>query len=145
MGLPFYGRGVTSNNAYTYAEMVAGGTTTDGNYYNYLGSNANSMLRRAYEKNQSLIAPAVPGDYDGNGLVGAEDYDLRKSTFGAATGDLRADGIADGMIDSSDYTFWRDRMVEAAGAAVSVPEPGTFRTILLLVIAAIFFERPRGK
>ena len=37
VGLPFYGRSITNGTAFTYSEMVAGGTTSDGNYYNYAG------------------------------------------------------------------------------------------------------------
>ena len=37
IGLPFYGRNVSTGAAYTYAELVGGGTTTDGNYYTYNG------------------------------------------------------------------------------------------------------------
>ncbi|MGD9633609.1 MAG: glycoside hydrolase family 18 protein [Pirellulales bacterium] len=182
VGLPFYGRGVTSGNAYTYAEMVAGGTTSDGNYYNYQGqnvwipglsavdervqyahdkglkniiiweigqdldpSNANSMLRRAYEKNQSLMPVQVPGDYDGNGSVGAEDYEVWRAAFGATSGDMRADGNEDGVIDSGDYTFWRDRMVEVGGAAASVPEPASAVGMILVGVVAILSHRNRGK
>lgn len=180
VGLPFYGRGVTSTNAYTYAEMVAGGTTADGNYYNYLGqnvwipglllvdqrvqyahdqglkniiiweigqdlhpSNANSMLRRANEKNRSLMPIQIPGDYDGDGSVGTEDYEVWRSTFGATSGDMRADGNEDGTIDGGDYTFWRDRLAAGLGAA-AVPEPATILLVALGLIA-ILFHCPRGK
>lgn len=182
VGLPFYGRGVISSNAYPYAELVAGGTTSDGNYYNYLGQNVwipglslvdervqyahdqglkniiiweigqdlppshpNSMLRRAYDKNQSLIPVVVPGDYDGNGTVGIEDFELWKSTFGGNSGDLRADGNEDGTIDSGDYTFWRDRLVEPVGAAATVPEPASVVTLGILTIGSLFRHRPRHK
>jgi GH18 family chitinase len=38
VGLPFYAHSVTSPDAtHTYAELVAGGSTTDGNYYTYAG------------------------------------------------------------------------------------------------------------
>jgi GH18 family chitinase len=184
VGLPFYGRGVTSSTAYTYSEMVAGGTTVDGNYYTYAGQsvwipgptlaeqrvqyahdqglknliiweigqdlhpdNPNSLLRRAYEKNQSLIPAPVPGDYDGDGVVGSADYDLWKSTFSATSGDMRADGNEDGVIDAADYTFWRDIVAASEGggaAGTSVPEPSSVILISGLSIVFISNIRRRG-
>ena len=37
VGMPFYGRNIHGSTAYTYAELVGSGTTTDGNYYSYNG------------------------------------------------------------------------------------------------------------
>lgn len=185
VGLPFYGRGVTSSTAYTYSEMVAGGTTSDGNYYTYAGQsvwipgptlaeqrvqyahdqglknliiweigqdlhpdNPNSLLRRAYEKNQSFIPVPVPGDYDGDGVVGSTDYDLWKSTYGATSGDMRADGNEDGIVDTADYTFWRDLVAagEGGGAAAgsSVPEPSSVILIFAMPIVFALNIRRRG-
>ena len=40
IGIPFYGRGYAgSGGAYTYIDLHQNGTTADGNYYNYFGSN----------------------------------------------------------------------------------------------------------
>ncbi len=181
IGLPFFGRviGTTQNpqggTAYTYSELAAGGTTTDGNYYTYAGQNVwipgpdlveqrvqyahdqglqniiiweigqdlhpddpNSLLRRAYETNQSFVHVLVPGDYDGDGKVGAEDYDLWKSTFGSIGGDMRADGNEDGVVDAGDFTFWRNRLGGSSGgnaAATAVPEPPA--DLILVVVSAI--------
>ncbi len=191
IGLPFFGRGIGTvqspqgGTAYTYSEMAAGGTTTDGNYYTYQGQsvwipgpdlveqrvqyahdqglqdiiiweiaqdlhpdNANSLLRRAYEKNQSFIPVPIPGDYDGNGTVGAEDYDLWKSSFGATSGDMRADGNEDSVVDAIDYTFWRDRAALGPGsssaARTSVPEPSTAILLSVLTAFVIPIHRRRG-
>jgi hypothetical protein len=182
VGLPFYGKNINTAAAYTYAEMVAGGTTTDGNYYNYAGgavwipgpelveqrvqyahdqdlqhviiwevgqdlnpSNPNSLLRRAYDKRESLIPVAIPGDYDGNGSVGVEDYNLWKSTYGASAGDMRADGNEDGTIDTGDYTFWRDRVAASGvGAATGVPEPVSAILLGMHGIVAVLIHRQRG-
>ena len=86
-----------------------------GNWAGPASDNANSLLRRAYEKNQSFLPVPVPGDYDGSGGVGPEDYDLWKSTYGSTSGDMRADGNEDGVVDAADYTFWRDRVSSSAG------------------------------
>lgn len=86
----------------------------------------------------------LTADYDGDLDVDSEDYAVFVATFGSTT-DLRADGNADGVINASDYTVWRDSeelvptpapSASASGAvsvlAIGVPEPGA---LLLLAIA----------
>jgi GH18 family chitinase len=180
IGMPLYGRGLKdadddhSGDAFTYAQLVASGTTADGNYYTYnnapvdahepvwtldpdlvkqrvqfahdrglkniimweLGqdldpTNAGSLLKTAYLKNETL-----GGDFDGNGIVDANDYAVWQSTFGNTTGDMRADGNGDGAVNAADFTVWRDHMTNlgtGASSSFTVPEPATIR---LLVIAS---------
>jgi GH18 family chitinase len=179
IGMPFYGRDIfNEDNEHDYSELVAGGTTTDGNYYNYSGqtvwtldpdlvnqrvqfahdrglkniiiwdlgqdlspTNTNSLLYAAYQKNQSFAG--IPGDYDGNSVVGQSDYVLWKSTFGTTTGgDLRADGNGNGRVDAADYVVWRHHVTALGGGAVSgtaVPEPATW----LLACLALSFVRKK--
>jgi hypothetical protein len=63
----------------------------------------------------SVVATAVPGDYNGDGIVGPEDYDVWAATFGS-TEDLRADANHDGVVDAADYTVWRDHLGQMLGA-----------------------------
>jgi GH18 family chitinase len=161
VGLPFYGKDISTATAYTYAELATSWTTSDQNYYTKNGATVwipgpdlveqrvefaherglhniivweiaqdlpptheLSLLRRAYETNQSFLP--VPGDYDGNGSVGASDYNLWKSTYGSTEGDMRADGNQDGIVDAVDYTLWRNLMTPSAGTggmSLVVPEP----------------------
>lgn len=86
-----------------------------------------------------ILEGSVPGDYDGNGSVGPEDYDKWRLDFGQSVAEgTGADGNSDGMIDAADYTVWRDFYeasleTSAQSAAVhTVPEPGT---MLLLAVA----------
>lgn len=82
----------------------------------------------------------LPGDYDGDGTVGTEDYVVWKANFGD-TSLLTADGNGDGRVDSSDYTLWRDNLGGSwldlaygggSGAlATGVPEPAGLLLILL--------------
>jgi subtilisin family serine protease len=71
----------------------------------------------------AIAPPGIPGDYDGNGRVEQNDYNVWVNAF--STGNLAADGNGDGSIDGADYTVWRDRMgqsgpnVAAAGSGSS--------------------------
>lgn len=64
---------------------------------------------------------SIPGDYDKNGSVGPEDYDVWKTNFGAPFAD--ADGNGNGIVDGGDYTIWRDNLGTGSGSAAVVPEP----------------------
>ncbi|MCI0331659.1 MAG: S8 family serine peptidase [Planctomycetes bacterium] len=81
--------------------------------------------------------PSPPGDYDGNGSVGPEDFNVWREDFAtsvsAGTG---ADGNGNGTVDAADYVVWR-KFATGSGAAASdsdvVPEP----VGLILFAAAI--------
>ena len=55
----------------------------------------------------NVIADPLDGDYNGDGTVGPDDYNLWTSTFGSDT-ILAADGNGDGTVNAADYTIWRD-------------------------------------
>lgn len=81
-----------------------------------------------------------PGDYNGDGDVDAEDYNLWRTTFGSTT-ELDADGNGNGIVDAADYVVWRkdlDPGILVSGAqAPSVPEPsGLLISLLTLTISA---------
>ena len=86
-----------------------------------------------------------PGDYDKNGSVGPEDYDVWKSNFGTNFAD--ADGNSDGTVNAADYTVWRNNFGAGAGSGSAgaspspVPEPSGE---ILLVILAALVGRIRG-
>lgn len=73
----------------------------------------------------TILAPTIPGDYDGSGDVNAADYAVWKSAYG--TNDPHADGNLDGIVDAVDYTVWRNHLGLSLGAggiaATIVPEP----------------------
>jgi hypothetical protein len=85
------------------------------------------------------------GDYNHNGTVGPEDYDVWRAQFGS-TSNLDADGSGNGIIDAADYVVWRDQLSQSSGAIVStgistiVPEP---TTIVCAIFAAILFQLTR--
>jgi hypothetical protein len=86
---------------------------------------------------------AVPGDYNGNGVVDAADYVLWRKG-----GPLANEVDNPGTVNAADYTAWRARFGNTSGAAsgaisASVPEPGTWisATFALLVTAGIMRRR----
>ncbi len=79
------------------------------------------------EVKAALDTVFVAGDYSGDGVVNAADYNLWRNSLGARTA-LAADGNNNGVIDAGDYTIWRDRL-PSAGAAI--PEPTTWLPALL--------------
>lgn len=87
-------------------------------------------------------AAQIAGDFDGDGVVGPEDYDIWAASFGSMD-DLRADANHDGIVDGADYVAWRhasDQLGAGNSATLrsseslsaSVPEPRT--AVLLLLV-----------
>ncbi|TWT96944.1 Serpin (serine protease inhibitor) [Botrimarina colliarenosi] len=66
-------------------------------------------------------AVAVPGDYDGDSDVDADDYDVWRAAYGAVGVGLPADGNGDGTVNSADYTIWRDHL--GTGVNTTAPAP----------------------
>jgi hypothetical protein len=87
--------------------------------------------------NVSVTSVAAPGDYNGDGKVGPEDYVVWQTMFGSSSM-LAADGNGNGSVDAADYTVWRDHLGAGSGAGVSaVGEPSS---VALLVLGAVVVE-----
>jgi GH18 family chitinase len=100
----------------------------------------NSLLRSAFLANETL-----KGDFNGDHLMDASDYEIWRSTNGSTT-DLRADANGNGVIDAADYVIWRQSATSAgSGVAVGseVPEPTLFS--LLVIATASFCVSRAGK
>lgn len=80
----------------------------------------------------------VPGDYNGNGTVGPEDYDVWR--LSSATTNAMADGNLDGIVDAADYVVWRGNAAPAVGTSM-VPEGGA---AVLIAIAMTLLSGRRG-
>ncbi len=116
VALPFYGRNVSNGVAYTYAELVAGGTTSDGNYYSYAGGNvwavdpdmAAERVQYAHDNGlQSIIIWEIGQDLsptNPDSLLRAA-YE-RSKLLTAKPGDY--DG--DGTIGTGDYALWKSTL-----------------------------------
>lgn len=92
---------------------------------------ANGQTGTNFNNITATFAPvnAMPtGDYDGNGIVNANDYLEWRDTYGSTTL-LAADGNDNGVVDAADYTVWRDNLEATSSLALSVPEP--FSAVLL--------------
>ncbi|MEX0611713.1 MAG: hypothetical protein WD738_10985 [Pirellulales bacterium] len=80
------------------------------------------------------IAPplVVQGDYNGDGIVNAQDYDVWTANFGdAVTAGTGADGNGNGVIDAADYVVWRKNATAGSGSLASVPEPSAAGLVIV--------------
>ncbi|MCA9184804.1 MAG: glycoside hydrolase family 44 protein [Pirellulaceae bacterium] len=85
-----------------------------------------------------LAPPVLAGDYNNNGVVDSADYTIWKDSFGSKT-ELTADGNGNGVIDAGDYTVWKDNFGRTADTpAVATPEP---QLILPWPLIALFSRR----
>jgi hypothetical protein len=81
-----------------------------------------------------MSTPAgVPGDYNGNGKVDGADYVVWRNG-----GPLQNEVATIGSITAEDYTEWRSRFGNMAGAGLgadSVPEPSALALVILALVA----------
>jgi hypothetical protein len=97
-------------------------------------------------------APAVPGDYNSNGVVDASDYVLwRKHLSTSVQLENEVPDVTPDSVTSEDYDAWRGRFGNASGmgselAVGTVPEPSTFVCIVLAATGLLLpFLRLRKK
>jgi hypothetical protein len=109
-----------------------------GEVEDYLFANANAP-----------VVSAIPGDYDGSGLVDKADYQLWKSAY--HTSNLAADGNGDGVVDHGDYTVWRNHLGESlasgggAGGGQAAPSAQDLALQLqLATLVAAYSTTPLG-
>ena len=84
------------------------------------------------------------GDYNRDGEVSVEDYQVWKTNFGS-TVSLNADGNNNNRVDAADYSIWRDAFTSAggSGSAAVVPEPAAAAFLVALVPALAVLRRRR--
>ena len=94
-----------------------------------------------------MLAALIPGDYDRDGLVNADDYSVWRAAFGdAVLPGSGADGNSDGVVDQSDYLILRKQMSvqEASGTggqSASAPEPSGIWLIAIALVAGAASRR----
>jgi hypothetical protein len=91
-----------------------------------------------------LLTLGLSGDYNADGVVNTADYTVWRDTFGSSS-DLRADGSGNGIVDDADYTTWATNFgaVSAPSSSTAVPEPAALA--LLTLSAALVAARERNK
>jgi hypothetical protein len=105
------------------------------NAHNDFVPNGSSQAHRQYTRmddTYDLRINAVssnPGDIDGNGTIGQEDYAAWYSTFGQPSG-------GGGFIDAADYVGWRKLTTGTGGSAgqFAIPEPHTISLAAILLL-----------
>ncbi|QDT71966.1 sulfatase-like hydrolase/transferase [Lacipirellula limnantheis] len=90
-----------------------------------------------------LTSPALPADFNGDGLVNASDLTIWSSAMGkTGAGDANGDGATDG----ADYLVWQRSIGASAGgtfAAGAVPEPATAAMLSIGAIGLLGVARRR--
>jgi hypothetical protein len=78
---------------------------------------------------QPIVGPALPGDYNQNGIVDAADYTVWRDRLGGSVAAYSgADGSGNGIVDAADYDLWKMHFgqvvpTSGAGAATALAEP----------------------
>jgi hypothetical protein len=101
-------------------------------------------LALATTSGKVIIVHGIPGDYDNDGTVDADDYGIWNVSYG--TNLMAADGNSDGVVNAADYVIWRkNRGVTLGGSfhdssssQLLVPEPAT----LFLFVTTAMCMRP---
>lgn len=83
----------------------------------------------------------VAGDYTGNGVVDAADYNYWRSTMGLINS-LAADGNNNGVVDAADYVTWRKHAAgPGVGSSTTIPEPAGVTLFLALSVCGMWAVR----
>jgi hypothetical protein len=100
------------------------------------------------ENPQAAPSPYPPGDFNFDGDVTAEDYDVWKTNFGSSS-QLAADGNGNGVVDAADYTIWRNNLGSDAGSSATlelgVPEPCTGCLVLCSLYVQVLLWMSKRK
>lgn len=106
----------------------------------YLPNRAIDGLAGGFYRYEVSAVP-LAGDYDGDGDVDTDDYDVWAIGFGGSN--LAADGNGDGVVGAADYTVWRDAY--SAGISSAIPEPSFVGLLIASVFTAVAQECARRK
>jgi arylsulfatase A-like enzyme len=93
-----------------------------------------------------LVLTFASADFDGNGMVDADDLLVWQNRFGGAAGGL-GDADNDGDIDGADFLTWQ-RQVSPSGSAsqnAAVPEPSGLALGSIMAVIAALRCRPATK
>jgi hypothetical protein len=125
----------------SFAGSASGGAVAPSGTFriaNYTEPNTSVVSPITFLGTVSRINPS--GDFNGDGLVDASDYDAWRNAFGSVS-QLDADGNSDRVVDAADYVVWRTHFGQAVGRGAgasgndAVPEPATLLLLLMGVPA----------
>ena len=78
-----------------------------------------------------------PGDYNEDGVVDTIDYTVWRDSLGQVGTGLAADGDASGAIDAGDYDVWKLHFGEAAGNGSAGASPSQVPEPTSLLLACL--------
>lgn len=88
------------------------------------------------------VTLGTPGDYNDNGIIDTADYTVWRDTLGQTGASLAADGNGNGQVDNGDYLIWRDNYGSSASASTaSASAIPEPATMSLLLFALLAFSR----
>jgi hypothetical protein len=101
--------------------------------------NPTASFENSFFDMQIQTIPFLPGDYNYDGTVDTQDYNVWRANFGASG--TAADGNANGVVDAADYVLWRKLSSSGSGVSNSVPEPCVAMMIGVLFLAIVSYRR----
>lgn len=92
---------------------------------------------------------ALPGDFNGDGIVNLADYTVWRDHLGGDESALANPGNNDGTVNAADYQVWKTNFGMSTGAVVaglstaSIPEPTSMALLLVSSVATSLVCRKR--
>jgi hypothetical protein len=118
---------------------MAGRELVDGSWDSWVYSPTFDFASFA-ENPLAAPSPFPPGDFNLDGEVHTDDYDVWRSTFGSTT-QSAADANRNGIIDAADYVVWRNQFTTpipiSSTSFAHVAEPTSTITMLTTVVCLI--------
>lgn len=132
----------STSGAAGVAEEIEDVVLQPGTYYARVQSTGTAeTVAQFYQLNitAAATAPALVGDFNGDGFVNALDYTVWTSEFGLfRTPFTGADHSGDGEVNAADYTLWASNYgASLAGSAFAVPEPATAGMLLIFTVCLL--------
>lgn len=93
------------------------------------------------------LAPVLPGDFNGDGVVDARDYTVWRDNLGEGD-EASLNGAGDSMngVDVGDYLVWKNSITgsSASLASAPIPEPSAFSLIIGVLAATACLRQVTG-
>jgi predicted carbohydrate-binding protein with CBM5 and CBM33 domain len=146
--MEFLGRPQVTLSGGKYRFNVTIPTNRVGHHVLWIAWQRDDPVGEVFFSASDIMVAAAPGgiagDYDADGVVDASDYTVWRDHVGAAAGSLPND-VEGGVIGTKQYTRWKTNfgVRSGAGSASAVPEAGTFLLMVVGVIASVSWRGRR--